>query len=213
MKLEEYLRELSQIHILEPDQEQRLWADFKEHGDETARRVLIESYQLLVFRTAMSYREAENIMDILQEGTVGLIEAVESFDHSRGVAFSLYAVHRIRGRMIDFLQKEGRADLPCMDVKQEEIGMTWKECLADMAPPVHEQAELLELSQRLHQALDRLPQKERMVLEDVYFNSGEAKDVAEEMQVSVAHIYRLQKQGIRRIRGMLSRFMNHWISG
>lgn len=56
-------------------------------------------------------------MDVVQEGTVGLIEAAESYDHRRGVAFSLFAVHRIRGRMMDWLAAEAKGgvltgDLP-----------------------------------------------------------------------------------------------------
>ena len=66
------------------------------------------------------------------------------------------------------------------------------------------------MSGKLHDAMDRLPQKERMVLENVYLNSAEVRDVAELLHVSTGHIYRLQKSGIRRIRGMLSKFMQHW---
>ena len=150
-------------------------------------------------------------MDIIQEGTVGLIEAVESFDAQRGVAFSLFAVHRIRGRMLNFLKKEGRSDLACIDGGQGgEIEASPKELIEDTAVSVAEQAEHHELAGQLHNALARLPQKERFVLEKVYLKSAEVKDVAELLNVSTAHIYRLQKSGIRRIRGMLSKFMQHW---
>ena len=211
MRLEEYLQELSSIDLLEPQQEMRLWKAFKEEKDEEARRLLIESYQPLVFKNALPFRSQENIMDIIQEGTVGLIEAVESFDAQRGVAFSLFAVHRIRGRMLNFLKKEGRSDLACIDGGQGgEIEASPKELIEDTAVSVAEQAEHHELAGQLHNALARLPQKERFVLEKVYLKSAEVKDVAELLNVSTAHIYRLQKSGIRRVRGMLSRFMQHW---
>ena len=44
-------------------------------------------------------------MDAVQEGTIGLIEAVERYDPDDGAAFSLYAVHRVRGRVRDFLRR------------------------------------------------------------------------------------------------------------
>ena len=75
---------------------------------------------------------------------------------------------------------------------------------------VMEQAESHELAKRLHQAMDRLPAKEKAVLEGMYMQSEAAGDMAEGLQVSISHIYRLQKNGIRRVRGMLSRFMQNW---
>ena len=203
MRLEEYLSELQKIAILDSKTEQELWRRFKLHNDNVARQKLIESYQPLVFKTAMPYRDMDNIMDIIQEGTVGLIEAAETFDLSRGVAFSLYSIHRIRGRMIDYLRREGRVDLPCVSSDFNEQALQ----LADCAPTVSEQAETHEMINRLRQAMNRLPQKERTVLESIYLQSEEARTVANELKLSVSHIYRLQKQGIRRIRGMLSKFM------
>ena len=124
------------------------------------------------------------------------------------MAFSLYAVHRIRGRMLNFLQREGRVDLACMEAEAE--GMTLKDQLMDQSPPVTEQAETHELIGRVRQAMERLPQKERAVLEGIYIDDAAASDVAGNLDVSVSHIYRLQKSGVRRVRGMLSRFMQHW---
>ena len=199
MRLDEYVAELQKVTILSPMQENVLWRQFKIYQSTIARQKLIESYQPLVFKVAMPYRDMQNIMDIIQEGTVGLIEAVESFDHSRGVAFSLYAVHRIRGRMIDFLRNEGKSDLPCIDTEVNDV--------IDYDSTVVEQVEIHEMIDRLRQAMQRLPSNERAVLESIYLESEEAKTVAENLKLSVSHIYRLQKQGIKRIRGMLSRFM------
>ena len=88
--------------------------------------------------------------------------------------------------------------------------MSAKDLIVDTSAAVSEQAETHELVKQLQGALARLPQKERMVLEHVYLQSAEIKDVADLLQVSTSHIYRLQKSGIRRVRGMLSRFMQYW---
>ena len=200
MRLEEYLAELQKVSTLSLVQEQELWRQFKIHQNTAARQKLIESYQPLVFKTAMPYRDMENIMDVIQEGTVGLIEAVESYDFSRGIAFSLYAVHRIRGRMIDFLRREGKVNLT-VDLTEQVVSF------ADSTPTIFEQVETHEMIERLRKAMNRLPQNERAVLESIYLESEEARTVARKLELSVSHIYRLQKQGIRRIRGMLSRFM------
>ena len=135
------MQELEKVELLAPEEETSLWQAFKERGERAARQRLIESYQPLVFKTALPWRTSESIMDIIQEGTVGLIEAVENFDWKRGVAFSLFAVHRIRGRMLNFLQKEGSRDVTCMDAPRADGKVPW-ELLPDTTPSVAEQAEL-----------------------------------------------------------------------
>lgn len=213
MRLDDYMKELNEVSLLSSEEEAALWRAFKERGDQQARRRLIESYQPLVFKQALPYRGFDGVMDLIQEGTVGLIEAVEHYDPRRGVAFSLFAVHRIRGRMCDFLKKEHESDVACMDASLdgEKGGMTFKEALADAAAlSVPEQAESDELAGRLQTAMGRLPEKECAVLTGVYLESQPVEAVAEALSVSKSHIYRLQKSGIRRVRGMLSRFMQHW---
>ena len=211
MDLKRYVEELKKIKTLDLATEQGLWQAYKDREDREARRILIESYQPLVFKQAMQFRLMDNMMDIVQEGTIGLIEAVENYDYQRGAAFSLYAVHRIRGRMLNFVKKEGGADIACINVVDgpyERTGSTSE--LVDQAPSLPEQAENSILTQQLQSALARLPQKERLVINSVYLEQKEVKTVAETLEVSTAHIYRLQKTGIRRIRGMMSKFMQHW---
>ena len=205
----DYVKKLSAMQKLTPTEEEELWRAYKECGNEAARQRIIESYQPLVFREVMPYRALSAVMDAVQEGTVGLIEAVERYDPSRGVAFSLYAVHRIRGRILDFLRCEGQVDLPCIEV-ETETHETAKDLLVDVCPSVAELAEHHALVGVLGAAMERLPAHERLVLEGVTIGGARAQTMAEALGVTSAQIYRLQKNGIRRIRGMLSRFMHHW---
>ena len=205
----DYVKKLADVQKLTPTEEGELWRAYKERGDEAARRRIIESYQPLVFREVMPYRALPAVMDAVQEGTIGLIEAVERYDPRRGVAFSLYAVHRVRGRILDFLRREGRIDLPCLEAETEAYE-TAKELLVDERPSVAELAEHHALVGVLGAAMERLPARERLVLEGVTIGGARAQTMAESLGVTPAQIYRLQKNGIRRIRGMLSRFMQHW---
>ena len=199
------MRELAKVKTLEPDEEKNLWRQLKSFNDLSARSRLIESYQPLVFKQALPYRDMPDVMDLIQEGTIGLIESVENYDPTRGAAFSLYAVHRIRGRMFDFLRRQGRA-LPSRDADYSEQA----DLLSDDGPSVPELVESHVLFDHLHAALERLPLNERTVLESIYMESQEAKTVAGRLKLSVSHIYRLQKQGIKRIRGMLARFVKNF---
>lgn len=210
MQLAKYLAELKKIELLKEEEEQRLWESYKNNGDMDARQRLIESYQPLVFKQASSYLGYENIMDVVQEGLIGLIEAVESYDITKGVAFSLYAVHRVRGRMKNFLSKEGASDIACIEAANADGSENIKDSIVDTSPSTTEQAEMHELTSRVMTAMDRLPAKEKAVLEGIYLKSATANEVASILDVSAAHIYRLQKSGIRRVRGMLARFIHNW---
>ncbi|MBP2639144.1 MAG: polymerase, sigma 28 subunit, FliA/WhiG subfamily [Firmicutes bacterium] len=212
MPLQTYLKELKKITLLEPEEEQCLWFSYKAQGDLASRQRLIEQYQPLVFKAAAHWRSNEaKMMDIIQEGTVGLIEAVENYDPSRKVAFSLFALHRIRGRMLTYIQKEGRHDHVYMDspLSAEEGQRTLADCLVDAEADVSRQVEQNLLLQQVQQALQRLPVKEQEVLNGVYLQDCEARQMADALDISISHLYRLQRQGIRRIRGMLSRFMQN----
>lgn len=213
MILSQYLAELKNVRLLRPEEEQILWREYKEQGNIESRRLLIESYQPLVFKTAMRWRLSEPLMlDIIQEGTVGLIEAAENYDHTRGVAFSLYAVHRIKGRIINHLRGEDDASLMWIDSPLYEgtNQTTIADLLIDAEPEVAVQAEQNYLVEQLKTAMERLPVKEQQVLHGVFLNDCEPKDLAATMEVSISHIYRLQKQGIRRLRGMMSKLMGNW---
>jgi RNA polymerase sporulation-specific sigma factor len=210
MALGQYLAELKKIRLLDSDEERRLWLAYKENGDLDSRRKIIEHYQPLVFKVALGWRIDEPaLLDLIQEGTVGLIESAESYDHTRGVAFSLYAFHRIRGRMMNYSAREGKLNWVYMDspVAQEDGPLTLADFLVDGAATVAVQAEQKFLVEQVKTAMGRLPANEQLVLSGMYLEEREPKQLAEALDMSLSHIYRLQKQGIRRVRGMLSRLM------
>ena len=209
MRLQDYLAEVTKISLLEPAEEQRLWVDYKQEGNLESRRCLIERYQPLVVKSLMRWRSNEQVlMDLVQEGTIGLIEAAENYEPARGVAFSLYATHRIRGRMLNYLEKEGKVSGVSIELPWNTVdGLSIADTLEDSAVPVAEVAEKNFVLEQMRLALDRLPAKERLALNGVYIDEQEPGKVALALQITPSHLSRLQKQGIRRVRGMLSRLM------
>lgn len=203
----EYLQELKKIKLLSIEEEKLLWQNIAQ-GDLDARSKLITSYQPLVFKTAISLGlPKEQTSEVIQEGMVGLIEAVERYDYERGVAFSLFAVHRIRGRMIDYLRKTSSGSILCLDYPLYE-NVTLKDTLVDSALGPEELVEENFLASKVRQMLSRLPEKEQKVLEGIYIDQLTSATLAKSIAVSPAHIYRLQKKGVKRVRGMLSKLMH-----
>lgn len=205
--LQRYLEELMKTPLLQPEEEYALWEQ-AENGDLEAHRKLMTAYQPLVFKLATSFKlpEAET-MELIQEGMVGLLEAAESYDYKRKVAFSLFATYRIRGSMLDYPRKNHDKGVVYLESELSE-GFTLSEALASPLASPTELAEQQVLLEKVNQALERLPQKEQQVLKGLYIEDNTAQAMADKINVSLGHVYRLQKQGVRRIRGMLSRFVH-----
>ena len=201
--LEEYKSFLATLTKLSREEEEELWKQYKEQDLLEARQSLIEHYQPLVFREAMKYGLQEAVtLDLIQEGTVGLMEAVERFDPTQGEAFSLYAFHRVRGRMLNFLRRNG-SEVLLDDGEEEKVFIT--EAIPDTA---FESADKSVLNMAVSHAVSRLPVKEQDVIRRVYLNEQTAQETAHAMDVSTAYVYRLEKRGIRRLRGMLSKLIH-----
>jgi RNA polymerase primary sigma factor len=84
-----------------------------ERGDLKAKARMIESNLRLVFAIARSYRgRGVPFGDLVQEGTVGLVRAVERFDHRRGLKFSTYAVWWIRRSLFDAITESQVIRIP-----------------------------------------------------------------------------------------------------
>jgi RNA polymerase primary sigma factor len=107
--LDVYLREIGRRPLL-TKAEERMLARRVEMGDPAARRRMIESNLRLVVSIAKHYRgHGVPLVDLIQEGTVGLIRAVEKFDWRRDLKFSTYATWWIRQAVQRGVHNNGRA--------------------------------------------------------------------------------------------------------
>lgn len=205
--LQSYLEELRKTPLLEQQEERALW-ERSAAGDLAAHQRLMTAYQPLVFKLAVSFKlpEAETL-ELIQEGMVGLLEAAENYDYKRQVAFSLFATYRIKGSMVDYLRRSSDKGLLYLDSDIGQ-GFTLSDALPSALASPTELAEQKLLQEKVAQAMDRLPAREQQVLQGMYLEDKPAQAVADAIDVSLGHVYRLQKQGVRRIRGMLSRFMH-----
>ena len=108
--LQSYLREVSKFPLLEPEEETELARRVRDHGDPQAAFRIISSHLRLVVRIAMDFqrRWMQNVLDLIQEGNVGLLRAVNKFDPDKGIKFSYYASFWIKAYILKFIMDNWR---------------------------------------------------------------------------------------------------------
>lgn len=101
-RLERYIRNIRKDPMLDPGEEHALARKYRDHRDENAARRLVGSHMRLVVKIAMQYRRySVPVEDLISEGTIGLMKAVERFDPDRGFRLSTYALWWIRAAMTE----------------------------------------------------------------------------------------------------------------
>jgi RNA polymerase sigma-32 factor len=102
--LQRYLQEVHAYPMLKPEEERELALKWRDEGDIEAARKLVTTHLRLVAKIAMEYRAAyHNVLDLIQEGTVGLLTAVKSFDPDKGARLATYAQWWIRSFVLKYI--------------------------------------------------------------------------------------------------------------
>ena len=102
--LSAYLARLNFIEPLPADQQQKLAEQYVENDDLNAGRMLVLTNLRLVVKIAREYqRNWTNLMELIQEGNVGLSEAITRYDPYRGVKFTSYAQYWVRAMILNYL--------------------------------------------------------------------------------------------------------------
>ena len=157
-----YLKEIGKVPLLTADQEIEL-AKRMEQGDESAKKKLAEAYLRLVVSIAKRYvGRGMLFLDLIQEGNLGLLKAVEKFDYRKGYKFSTYATWWIRQaitraiadqartiripvHMVETINKQVRVSRQLL----QELGRepTQEEIAEEMHVPVERVREIMKISQ------------------------------------------------------------------
>jgi len=102
--LTQYIEEVKKYPMLTAEEEKKLALEYRKTGDAEAARRLVTAHLRLVVRIAMEYRNAYyNVLDLIQEGSVGLMHAVKKFDPEKGARFAYYASWWIRSFILKYI--------------------------------------------------------------------------------------------------------------
>jgi RNA polymerase sigma-32 factor len=108
--LQRYLTEISSYNLLTREQEREYGIRVREHGDRKAAYALVTSNLRLVVKIALEFQRVwmQNLLDLIQEGNIGLMQAVKKFDPYKNVKFSYYASFWIKAYILKFIMDNWR---------------------------------------------------------------------------------------------------------
>jgi RNA polymerase sporulation-specific sigma factor len=174
-------------------EESALWNNY----DYRARARIIEAYQPLVFHIfgKLGLRLGEEAVDLISEGTVGLIQAVDNFDPHRGVPFKSYAYLRVKGSMIDYLRSQKIA------VKGAELREF--DFFSGLASEGEERFSMERL-EFLFESLKHLSPREGEILRGMYLDGLSQSELAARLKCTRANISILHGRAVRRLQKLVS---------
>ncbi len=233
---------------------ERCWRTYQANRDDNSREALVQAYLHLVKRVVARIKPllpaSVEEGDLISYGLIGLLEAIDRFDQTRGVPFEAFAVQRIRGAILDGLRSMGwlprsayqRAKqlqdtiesleqrlghAPSEQELADELGLTEEEYSAFVmeAAPVtilpldellplaekareqdimdeHRRRELVEI---LAQAIEQLPERERLVITLYFYEQLTLKEIAKVMKLTEGRVCQLKTQALMRLRAALKR--------
>jgi len=108
--LQRYLMEISKHKLLSRDREHELAVKIFEHDDREAAYEMVTSNLRLVVKIALEFQRVwmQNLLDLIQEGNIGLMQAVRKFDPYKNVKFSYYASFWIKAYILKFIMDNWR---------------------------------------------------------------------------------------------------------
>ncbi len=108
--LQRYLAEISRYKLLTREQEIELGKKVQEEGDSEAAYVMVTANLRLVVKIALEFQRVwmQNLLDLIQEGNIGLMQAVQKFDPYKNVKFSYYASFWIKAYILKFIMDNWR---------------------------------------------------------------------------------------------------------
>jgi RNA polymerase sigma-32 factor len=103
--VQRYIREANNFFLLTPDEEKALTTHYHETGDRETGSRLITSNLRLVIKIALEFQKywMKNLLDLIQEGNIGLMHAIKKFDPYRGIKLSYYASFWIKAYILKFI--------------------------------------------------------------------------------------------------------------
>lgn len=175
--LQTYLKEIGKIKLLKAQEEKELGQQIKENKCNMAKRKLIQANLRLVVSIAKKYvGQGVLFMDLVQEGSIGLIRAAEKFDYSKNFKFSTYATWWIKQSIIRAIANNAKSIR--IPVHMADKIRRYKKIFAALSSELGREPNDQELADRLNISLNKLKRiKQSIILEPVSLETAVTDDL------------------------------------
>ena len=175
--LQTYLKEIGKIKLLKSEEEKALGRLIKEQNSDVAKRKLIQANLRLVVSIAKKYvGQGVLFMDLVQEGSIGLIRAAEKFDYSKNFKFSTYATWWIKQSIIRAIANNSKSIR--IPVHMADKIRKYKKAFITLANTLGREPNETELAEHLNLSLNKLRRiKQSIMLEPISLETAVTDDL------------------------------------
>lgn len=195
---------LRRLRALQPEEERLIAERFVQSRDPALARLLVLGNLRFVLKMAMSYHNHRfRLPDLVQEGVVGLLQAIQRFDPERGVRLSSYAVFWIRARMLHFIQAGWRhrviTDANREEEEEEEMDLDSPEDL------LLREEDARWIARALAEAISRLDPREQWIIRGRYMSGSPRTRTAigQELGISRERVRQIEERAKEKMRKRL----------
>ena len=147
--------------------------------------------------------------DLVSYGIVGLLDAINRYDSSKGMKFSSYATLRIKGAMIDEIRKNRPISKGAMDkLAKYNESVERLQNIFMREPSIKEIAIDLEYNEKLEilsEAIEKLKEKDKLILNLYYYEKFTLKEIGQVLEVSESRVCQLHSRAIRNLREIMKK--------
>jgi RNA polymerase sigma factor (sigma-70 family) len=172
-----------------------------------ARKTIAIHHLYLVVKTANKYQNQEiEILDMIQDGMIGLSRAIDLFDRNKKVEFVKFAQYHIEKEIIESINKYSKIIGRRSSVMKSHFNSETEQNLLKLVPTPSEQKEELILMKDLAQTIDKLDLRGKIVIDLRYLqdHQNSFKEIATSMKINRKTVARIKNNALKKIKSLLN---------